>query len=82
MVDQEPFGSFYLNAHTSTTLQSLTELPSDDILQDEDSLPPCSRPGPQLKPLRAAPAARRSRSRSSANLASLVATGDDPAVAA
>jgi RTX calcium-binding nonapeptide repeat (4 copies) len=85
MFDQEPFGSFYLNAHyTDVTFGdvAIRELPSADILQGEDSLSAL---------LAAAPAAEAPSGSSggapepvppSANLASLVATGDDPAVAA
>jgi hypothetical protein len=84
MVDQEAFGSFYLNAHfVDVTFGDLTvrELPGDDILISEDSLPTLLAGTAQAGPAAANDGAA-ALAQPLANLSSLIANADDPAMAA
>jgi hypothetical protein len=91
MVDQEPFGSFYLNAHyVDVTFGDIafTELPGGDVLQSQDSLSALLAAGPETTAIDTSSAASGGAGGAPepapliTNLASLVASGDDPAVAA
>ena len=91
MVDQEPFGSFYLNAHyVDVTFGdvTVTELPRDDVLSSEDDLSALLAAGHEtITPATAAPAVLDKAGGASeppamiAELSSLLAHGDDPAAA-
>jgi hypothetical protein len=85
MVDQEPFGSFYLNAHyVDVTFGDIafTELPGGDVLQSQDSLSALLGAGPEPGATSGGTLGAPEPVAPSANLSSLVASGDDPAVAA
>jgi hypothetical protein len=85
MVDQEPFGSFYLNAHyVDVTFGDIafTELPGGDVLQDQDSLAALLAAGPEARAPSGGAGGAPEPAPLTANLSSLVASGDDPAVAA
>jgi hypothetical protein len=85
MVDQEPFGSFYLNAHyVDVTFGDIafTELQGGDVLQSQDSLSALLGAGPEAGATSGGTLGAPEPVAPSANLSSLVASGDDPAVAA
>ena len=85
MVDQEPFGSFYLNAHyVDVTCGDIavTELPCDDVLLSQDSLSALLAAGPEARATSGGTGGAPESVGPSANLSSLVANGDDPALAA
>jgi hypothetical protein len=85
MVDQEPFGSFYLNAHyVDVTFGDIafTELPVDDILPSQDSLAALLAAGTEARAPSGGAGGAPEPPPLTASLSSLVASGDDPAVAA
>jgi hypothetical protein len=85
MFDQEPFGSFYLNAHyVDVTFGDIafTELRGSDVLQSQDSLATLLAAGPEAETTPGSAGGAPEPVAASANLSSLVASGDDPAVAA
>jgi hypothetical protein len=84
MVDQEAFGSFYLNAHfVDVTFGDveIRELPGDDLLISEDSLPTLLAGAAEAGPA-AVNDGGSALALPTASLSSLVASADDPAVAA
>jgi hypothetical protein len=86
MLDQEPFGSFYLNTHfVDATFGDIrvTELPASDVVAGRDSLETLLAAGAPPEPAATAgPGSAPSPAPAVAPLASLVASGDDPALAA
>ena len=87
MLDQEPFGSFYLNAHyVDVTFGDLTirELPAADVLASQDSLSNLLAGGGEIAaaPAAASPGGAAAMATPVPALSTLVAAGDEVAVAA
>jgi hypothetical protein len=85
MVDQEAFGSFYLNAHyVDVTFGDIafTELPANEILISQDSLSTLLAAEADAAPGADSAGGAAALAQPIANLASLVASGDDPALTA
>jgi len=85
MVDQEAFGSFYLNAHfVDVTFGDIAirELPEDEILISEDSLSTLLAGASDAARMAGSDGGGALAAQPAASLSSLVANADDPAVAA
>ena len=85
MVDQEAFGSFYLNAHfVDVTFGDIAfrELPDNEILISEDSISTLLAGAAEAGPAAGTDGGEAVLAQPSASLSSLVTNADDPAVAA